>query len=796
MLKNYFKIALRNLLKNKGYTLINVAGLSLGLTCAMLIFALVRYHFSIDKQHRNYDNTYRVVTKFVSPEGDFHTTGVPFPLGKALINDHPQIQKLAMVQVEGDFFESVPVANSQDKKFKDEEQSAFVEPSFFEIFDYEWVAGSTAELKNPNTVVLSEKNALKYFNTTNVIGKTIKHNGRLTLKIVGVFKDYQDNTDFAFQVMPSYASLKEYLGEIDDDFGNNSSSTQCFVLLNEKFTKADWDTQMMAFVKKYNPDEIKSVRYMMQPLHDIYFSTDHGGVSKNLILSLLVIGIFLILTASINFVNLATAQALTRSKEVGVRKVLGSSKALIFWQFMAETVVITVIASLISFILFQFGQKFAQQNLQGAFSFTFYYDFTVIIWMVVIITGVIFLSGAYPAFILGGFNPVTALKGKISSQQVGGFSVRRSLVVVQFAITQMLIIGMAVVAGQLDYFQNKDLGFKKNAILNVRLPNVPEQDISKMSTFKNLVRTIPGVQKFSYSMSGAPQSGWVNSTSFKFDNRAEDEEFETHVKAIDADYVDLYNLKLIAGRNLQPSDTSREALVNETMVKRLGITNPAQIIGKSLIENERKLEIVGVVNDFNQVSLEDGIDPLFMTTRAIRYFSANIQVSANNFQRVIKQLENGFNQVYPDSYFHHEFVDEQIQRRYQQEQTMSKLINFFAMVAIAIGCLGLYGLVSFMIAQKRKEIGIRKVLGASIQSILSLFGKEFARLIILAFLIAAPIAWYVMHGWLQNYTYRISIGVGIFAISIGATFLIAAVTVGYQSIKAASTNPVKSLRTE
>jgi ABC-type antimicrobial peptide transport system permease subunit len=355
---------------------------------------------------------------------------------------------------------------------------------------------------------------------------------------------------------------------------------------------------------------------------------------------------------------------------------------------------------------------------------------------------------------------------------------------------------MAVVTSQLSYFQNKDLGFKKESILTISLPFMPKQDVVKMNTFKNLASAVPDVEKISFSMSGPPQSGWVNSTSLRFDNRAEDEKWSTQAKSIDANYLDLYGIKLVAGRNLFPSDSIREVVINEAFAKKLNFKDPAKIIGRKMDARGRNVEIVGVVKDFHQQSLAQTIEPLYMTTLATNYYFVNVKLRSANFQKVIKTLEKSFNQVYPESYFNHQFVDEAIQRAYEEEETMGKLINFFALVAILIGCLGLYGLVSFMAAQKTKEIGIRKVLGASIGNILVMFGKEFAQLIIIAFVIAAPAAWWIMNAWLQNYEYRISIGVGIFALSISITILIASFTVGYQSIKAALANPVKSLRTE
>ncbi len=799
MLRNYLKIAWRNLWKNRTYAGINVVGLALGMGGALLIFALVRYHFATDTHHRNYDRTYRIVSIFKTPDGDFHTPGVPLPMGKAVRTDHPSIAQLAMIEVWEQPMVSVPTAKGPDKKFREATiMGAFVEPAYFRIFDHDWLAGGPADLNQPNTIVISAKAAQKYFGTaTSVIGRLLKLNGRTNARVVGVFRDYLDNTDLGFDIMPSYATLPEVSGQpLTGSFGSTSSHSQCFALLNDRFTAADWERGMSGFVKKHNPTGVGKIRYPMQPLADIHFATDYGGVSKSLILSLFIIGVFLIVTASINFVNLATAQAIARAREVGVRKVMGSTQGQLFGQFMGETALITLVATGLAIGMFRAGLGLVEQYIHGAFKFTFYFDPSVIGWLVLLVLGVIVLSGVYPALVLAGFKPVMALAGKITTRQVGGFSVRRGLVVAQFAISQMLIIGMVVVASQIRFVQEKDLGFRKRAILTIEIPNIAGQDVAKMNTFRNLATAIPEVEKLSYSMSGAPQTGWVNQSNIKYDTRSEEEKFSPHVKDIDANYLNLYGIRLVAGRNLYPSDTARETLVNETMVRKLGFSQPAQVIGKILQSDNRRLEIVGVVNDFNQVTLQQPIAPLFMTTRAANYHFANLQLHTGNFQQVVSRLEKQFNVVYPDTYFSSQFVDDQIERSYQQEQTMGKLVNFFAGIAMLIGCLGLYGLVLFMAAQKTKEIGVRKVLGASVGSILWLFGREFARLIAVAFVLAAPLAWWVMTGWLQGFAYRITLGPGIFAIAIGATVLVAALTVSFQSIKAALMNPVKSLRSE
>ena len=801
MLRNYLKIAWRNLVKNRTYALINITGLALGMGSALLIFALVRYHYQTDRHHRNYDRIYQFTSRFTSSNGDFNTRGIPYPFGQAIRNDHSDIERVAMLEEWYAPLVVVPVANGTDKKIKDKEHAgAFVEPAYFRIFDYTWLAGGPDDLRQPGTMVLSAEMARKCFGTTtNVIGRTVRLDARIPARVVGVFADYQDNTDLAYPVMASWASLKDMRGNRPEaePFDNLNGSTHCFALFNDRFTASDWNRQLGPFVKKYNPKKVKETSYPAVPFSTMHLSPDFGGVSRGLLLSLLVIGLLLIGTASINFVNLATAQALNRAREVGVRKVLGSTQTQLFWQFMGETTLIVLAATALATGVFRYGQILAHEYLNGTFRFTFYFSPSVLGWVALLVSGVILLAGLYPARVLAGFRPVVALAGRLTTRQVGGISVRRGLVVAQFAISQMLIIGLVVVANQLRYVQEKDLGFRKDAILTVSLPSLPTQDLSKMSTFRNLAIALPDVGKFSYSMSGPPQTASTSMTDVRFDTRPEKEPFNPQQAWIDADYVGLYGLKLVGGRNLHPSDTARETLINETFAQRLGFSRPADVLGKVIHKGGfAPLEIVGVLKDYNQSDLKERIDPLFLTTLASGFYSANIQLHSANYSRALSQLEKAYNRVYTDNVFEPEFVDEQIQKAYQQEQTMGRLINFFAGVALLIGCMGLYGLVLFMATQKTKEIGVRKVLGASVGSILWLFGKEFARLIAVAFVLAAPLAWYVMNGWLQDFQYRIKLGPGIFAIAIGATVLVAALTVSFQSIKAALMNPVKSLRSE
>ena len=801
MLRNYLKIAWRNLSKNRAYAFINITGLALGMGCALLIFALVRFHYQTDHHHRNYDRIYQLTSRFSSAGGDFNIKGIPYPFGQAVRNEYPDIESVAMLEEWYSPLVSVPVAKQIDKKIKDKKYNgAFVEPAYFRIFDYTWLAGGPDELSQPGTVVMSAEMARKCFGTSvNVLGRIVRLDARIPARVVGVFADYRDDTDLAYSVMASWGSLKEQLNTRPEDerFDNTNGSTHCYVLFSKQFTVADWDRQMLSFVKKYNPQKVKETSYPAIPFSSMHLSAEYGGISPGLLLSLVLIGVLLIGTASINFVNLATAQALKRAREVGVRKVLGSTKTQLFWQFMGETTLIVLVALALAMSIFHYGQTLAHTYLNGPFRFTFYFSPSILAWLAFLVAVVILLAGLYPALVVAGFRPVVALAGRLTTQQTGGFSLRRGLVVTQFAISQMLIIGLIVVANQLSYVQTKDLGFRKEAILTVKLPNLPSQDLSKMSTFRNLAKALPEVSQFSYSMGGPPQSGWTSQTSVRFDTRPDNELFNPQQAWVDADYVNLYGLKLVAGRNLQPSDTAREALINETFMRRLGFVTPADVVGKLLHkEGFASLEIVGVLKDYNQLDLKQGINPLFLTTLSTGFYSANIQLRPGNYSRALSQLEKVYNQVYSDSFFESAFVDDQIQEAYQQEQTLGRLINFFAGIALLIGCMGLYGLVLFMVVQRTKEVGVRKVLGASVNNILWLFNREFIQLIGIAFVLSTPLAWWVMRGWLNNFQYKISLSPVIFLLALLATVVVALLTVSFQSVKAALMNPVKSLRSE
>lgn len=582
-------------------------------------------------------------------------------------------------------------------------------------------------------------------------------------------------------------------------WGGINSATQCYALLKTNTSVAQVQKMTPTFIAKHyeKAEDRKSRLLYIQPLSDIHFNDNYTGViPKRIITTLGIIGLLLLITACINFVNMATAQALKRSKEVGVRKVMGSSRRQLFWQFIAETTIIAVLAGIISYILssalFPLLSNWQEELIGYRMIFSELIDLQF--WMIFILTIllVVFVSGSYPGFVLSGFNPVVALKGKISTQSLGGVSIRKALVVTQFVITQILVIGTIVVSSQMNYFIKSEMGFKHDAIL--QMP-VPQQDAVKLQTFKTQVKSIPSIEKVSYIWT-PPMSQSHNTTDVKYDTRQEKEKFSLNTKFVDEDYLNLYGIKLLAGRNIAKIDTMREALVNEELVKRLGEKSNDKVLNKIIEFNGKKITIVGVVQDYHVMTLHEKIPPLAITSSTGMYRTIAVKMNMADAQNTIKKLDKIWSATFPDFVFEYEFYDEAIGKMYIMETAMLGLIQAFALIAILIGCLGLYGLVSFMVAQKTKEIGVRKVLGASVRQILWLFGKEFSFLILIAFIIAAPAAWWVLNGWLQDFEYRISIGVGVFAVAIFITGMIAVITVGWQSSRAALANPVKSLRTE
>jgi predicted permease len=802
MIKNYFKVALRNLSKNKGYTAINTLGLGVGIAVCLVIFLIIQFETSFDTFHTKKDRIHRVLTEFKDPSGTNYSAGVPFPLPATLRSDFPQLEKVAAIYSDDNTLLSVMDEKGERavKKFKEAEGVYFVEPQFFEIFDFEWLYGNAKEaLSEPNTIVLTKETAEKYFGSwKEAIGKTIKRNNKKLLKVTGVLATIPSNTDFQFKAVTSY---KTFVSS-SDDWVTVSSNHVCYVLLPKNLTAANFNKQFPAFVKKYRPaDRAATTGQLLQSIKEVHYDPIAGNflertISKELINTLKIIALFILLIACVNFINLSTAQSVNRAKEVSIRKVLGSNKSQLRFQFLSETTLITLGAVVIALLIVITSLPFIKSVLDLPLSFNLFQNPVILLFLLVITVAVIILSGFYPSIVLSRFNPVTALKSKLAAGSTKGISLRRGLVVVQFIIAQALIIGTLIIVQQMNYFQNAPLGFNKDAIINVSIP-ADSLGRSKIDYLKSSLLQKPEIKKVSFSFASPAHFGnWYS--DFKFKNADKNVDFSANLKWADADYLDTYKLQLIAGKNYKEGDTATEILVNQEFLKSAGINNPEQALNKEIDmwDGEVKASIVGVIKDFHSQSLQQGMSPVIIGNNKNTYRTINIKMQQQNMQSTIASIEKLWTSVYPEYVFEYQFLDDRIATFYKQERQLSVLYKIFAGIAIFLSCLGLYGLASFMAVQRIKEVGIRKVLGATVQNVVYLFSKEFIILIIIAFVIAAPIAWYFMKQWLQDFSYRIDISWWIFLIAGLLSLIIALITVSSQAIKAALANPVKNLRTE
>jgi len=794
MLKNYFTIALRTLSRYKSYTLINVLGLAAGITCCLLIFLVVRFELSFDRFHSKADRIYRVGTRFLR-DGENSFFGTPYPTAKALKADYPEVENATTI----DFAQSGIIRVGDD--IYRENGLAYVEPSFFALFDYPWVAGNPEKaLGQPNSVVLAETMARKYFGSADgsVLGKTIRLDNQTDLQVTGVVQDFPTNTDLPFSILISFATLRNPNGPDLESWTNVSWSTTNFVLLKSGQTADHLEKSMKDFIQKYSGEEMTTRRtYHFQPLKEIHSDPEFGNYnrrvfSKSTVMALTAIGIFLLLTACINFINLATAQAIKRAKEVGVRKVLGAVRGQLVNQFLGETFVLTLTAALLSLLLATFLLPPLERFLGTSINFRPSHDWAVFLFLVGVIPVISVLSGLYPAWILSGYKPVLAIKSKMGSYSTGGVLLRRGLIVFQFVVSQVLIIGLIVVSQQLNYFLNKPLGFNKEAVISANVPRTATPP--QLQTLRNRLASTPGVANASLALfTPSNEGGWF--APFNYEGSGTDQDMVVEMRPIDHTYVQTFGLELLAGHDLTERGDSSEILVNEAFIHQMNLQKPVDALNRKVSQFGRTLTIVGVVKNFHSQSLRQEIGSVMMSKRpGVRI--AGIKLASQQPKQTIAQIEKIWKTTFPEELFEYRFLDEQIANFYRNEERTTGLFRIFAGVAIFIGCLGLYGLVSFMAETRTKEIGIRKVLGASASNIMLLFSKEFTRLIMLAFLIAAPIAWYLMNNWLRDFSYKIAIGPGVFLLAVGLTLSIAALTVSYRTIRAALANPVKSLRAE
>ena len=805
---NYFKTAWRNVKKNKGFFVLNFFGLYISVVACILIALIIMYETSFDKPANNGLSVYRVVSHTTTSTGSTYNSITPYPLASTLRTALPDERLISQIHFE----RSDPVSLG-DKKFK-EQNIVFADSVFPLLFPLILKEGSLQKaLAEPGFAVLTETTANRYFGKTTAVGKRLKL-ASLDLEVAAVVADAPGNTHLPYNMLVSYPSFNaHFIGGFPLDQWSLTSNGYTYIGLTGGNKVRHTETILASLAAKYVPGDVPgmSTAYTLQPLRDIHYDQVYSAkspaytINYSYLYLLGAIGLFLMLAACINYANLSTALAIKRSKEVGVRKTLGATRNHLIRQLLSETflltalVMIAAVASVRSFLppLNSFLDKHIPLD---------WLTFDSGLFLCCLWVAVSLLSGLYPAFVLSGFNPITALKNRISAPRTSVITLRRGLVVFQFFTAQILMIGAIVVAKQMAFMQSMPMGFAKQGVLDISLP---ENKAAQLQAMHHRLSAIPGISSVSISL-GAPVSDNNVNTDFNLKEKYATEKLSVAVKAADKGYLKTYDLQLSAGRWFDEGDERKVSgaipdslrryafVLNETAVKALGFASPRDVLGKYVTfgMNNISAPVIGVIKDYHIASLHKAMSPVLMVNFPFFYYNAGIKLSGGYTSSVLSAIEKAFASVYPNDLFESNFLDEHVASLYKEEKRTLQMFNIFTFLSVVINVLGLVGMLSFMIEQKTKEIGIRKVLGASFKDISLILSKDFVRLIIVAFLIAAPIAWFIMNRWLQDFAYRTPISWWVFAITVSGALVIACIAIGFQTIKAAIANPVDSLKSE
>ena len=817
MLKNYFKIALRALWKNKLFTAINILGLAIGISASLVIYLLVNYHFTFDRFEKDRDRVYRVVSNFSFSGETNKNSGICAPMPAAIRRELTGLDAVIPFRTwEDDAKISVPDATKKEPViFKNQQNIVFADSNYFNLLHYEWVAGSpTASLNKSYQTVLTESNAKLYFPklaAAQIIGRQLYFNDTITATITGIVKDISVNTDFTFKTFIAYTTLENTsLKPADwEQWDNTNSAQQLFIKLSAGTTTAQIEKQIAQLYKKYHkqdPSDHSTTLHTLQSLSDIHFNADYGiynnaVANKPTLYGLLAVAAFLLLLGCINFINLTTAHAAQRAKEIGIRKTMGSSRKQLILQFLSETFLLTFSATILSIALTPLILKAFSGFIPKDLHFSFTAQPGIVLFLLVLMIVVTILSGFYPALVLSGYKPVLVLKNQAyaNTGKTRRAWLRKSLTVSQFVIAQVFIMAAILVSKQITYSLTKNQGFKKDAILYF---NTNYFDTVKNNKYVLLdkIKAIPEVAMVSMC-TNPPSSHNTWSGTIKYKDGKKEIETEVQQKYGDSNYIKLYGIKLLAGTNIEQTDTVKSFLINETYAHTLGFQQPQQAVGKYISWSDKLIPIQGVVADFNQRSLHEPIKPLVIASWPGSERNISIALQPQNeagttWKTAISKIEKTFKEVYPQDDFNYSFFDEDIAKYYDAEQHISSLLMWATGLAVLISCLGLLGLVIYTTTQRTKEIGVRKVLGASVAQIVSIITKDFIVLVLLAFVIAAPLAWIGMNKWLENFAYRTDISWWVFLLGGAVMVFIALLTLSFQTIKAALANPVKALRSE
>lgn len=789
MLKNYFKAAFRNLRKHQMFSLINITGLAVGITAAFFIFLYVRFELSYDKFNSKADRIYRLVTDIKTPSG---TNQTPFASPAMAVNakmDFPEVESFVRLSTGSLLFKK------DDVQFQ-EDNTVTADSTFFQLFDLPLIEGNPrTALKEPLSVVLPQSTAKKYFGNSNPVGQSLSMpTWHRTLTVTGVMKDIPENSQLKADLILSRGVDSTY------DAAWHSVSPVTYLLLKPGSSAQALESKFPAFLESKIGTQMRNVNIHytlhLEPLRDVYLRSNRGGGPTGNINNVYIfstIGIFILLVAAINFINLTTARSVERAKEVGIRKVVGEEKNSLVVKFLVESVVVALFAfgiSLILYAIFQgtFNQLSGKKISEGLFQSPEY-----VLILLLISIGIGLLAGMYPALVLSSFNPIKVLKGRFATSSKGLF-LRRGLVTTQFIVSIGLIIITLVVYTQLDYMLNKNLGFENEQTLILDT----HWDKTNTINLRQEISTIPNISSVSLS-SGVPGIENRSSPLLVENERGEMEQIVMDQYSVDFDYISLYQMETVAGRafsNDFSTDSTSALMLNESAAKLLGYSDPDDVIGKKFLSGDGEGKIIGVLDDFNIRSLKEKIQPLCLsvTPRNWRYLSAKI--STSELPATLKAVEDTWNRLMPYRPYEYYFADDVFDQLYHSERRFGKLFLTFAVITIFISCLGLLGLTSYSTFQRRKEIAIRKTMGASTIDIVSLLSKDFFKLVLIAILIAVPIGWYTMNQWLADFAYRIELQWWMFALAGLLAVLITFLTISFQSVKAALMNPVRSLRSE
>ncbi|MDQ3291057.1 MAG: ABC transporter permease [Bacteroidota bacterium] len=785
MLKNYLKIAVRNLLRNRVFSIINISGLALGMTCSILIMLWVQDERSFNRFHTKIDRLYRVMeVQHYGGNEDFTIDATPGPLAANLPNDFPEIAQAVSI-LSG--FNVLFTHENQALK----QEGTYASPDFFQIFSFEFTQGNPqTALVQPNSVAISESMAQKYFRSTNVVGKTIKVNNKDTYQITGVFKDVPKNSSLQFEwVMP----FKDFEKDNDwvKEWGNNGPRT--YVLLKSNANLANVNRKIEHYLPTKQKDS--TIDLFLQPVKDMYlhgnFKTSKVPVGGRIeyVRLFSIVAVFILVIACINFMNLATARSARRAKEVGVRKVIGAAKRDLIGQFIGESLLITLLAIVFSLVLAQLLLPVFNQ-LTGKFISIPYSSpqFILAILLIAVITGL--LSGSYPAMFLSSFEPVKVLKGTLRFSNSSVWF-RKGLVVFQFILSSVLIVSALVVYSQVQYIRNKNLGLNRENVVYLFLEGKLKEHVPAFKT--DLLRS-SAIRQVAASNQNPLMVG-SSTGAVEWSGKAPNADVLFSVASSDYDYLHTKGIQLKAGRDFSPefgTDTSN-FVINEEAARLMNMPNP---VGQKIKLYGKEGRIIGLIKDFHSSSLHNSMQPLimFLNPKYVDYIF--VRLAAGKTSAGLAHLEKLAKQYNPGYPFEYHFLDEDFEKMYQGEAIVGKLAYYFAFLAIFISCLGLFGLALFTAEQRTKEIGIRKVLGASVLNITSMLSKDFLKLVLLANIIAWPLAAYAKHRWLQNYEYRTDLTWWVFALAGVATLVIALLTVSYHAVRTAIINPVTSLRSE